>query len=372
MAVMTEESTPVVGRYDAQVRRELRLLPNWWLRGAVIALVAAIVLLPLNTASDFVLSLGITIGIYAVGAIGLNLLSGYTGQVSLGHSFFVGVGAYAAVAIGGIQSLPLPVWVVGAAATGGVVGLAVGPFALRLRGIYQIVLTLGLVYIGHFIFVNWRSLTGGNNGINAELALKLGPLDFAHLSVGNVSFSYQQGLFIVVWLLVALSTLLVHNIVRTRAGRAMMAVRDAELAAEVAGISAARAKVGAFAAAGAFGGLSGALLVAQLRYVSPEQFQLTMAIQFIVIIIVGGVGTTWGPVIGSAVICSIPQITSRYGESIPLVKSDFDPDGGFGIKTGQFNLVVYGLILVLFLILEPRGLSHLLGRAWRWLLSQVE
>jgi branched-chain amino acid transport system permease protein len=353
----------------AEVRREMRLFRSPWSLLAALGFLVAIVAVPLSTADPFLLSLGATGGIYAVGAIGLNLLMGSAGQISLGHAFFVAVGAYTAVAVGSLAELPLPVWLLAATAAGGLVGALVGPFALRLRGLYQIVLTLGLIYVGQYVFTNWQSLTGGPNGTSAELPLALGPLDFAALQIGPITYSYAQGLFILAWLSVAVSLVVIRNVIRSRPGRAMLAVRDGELAAEVAGAPAKRSKVNAFAISGALAGLAGALLVAQLSYVAPGQFTLQMSISFLVMIIVGGVGTTWGPVIGAVLVSSIPLLIKKYSEYIPLLKSDFDTGGGFGLREAQFNLLAYGLLLFLFVLIEPRGLAHvgrrLIGRLRR-------
>lgn len=342
----------------AEVRRELRLFQSRWSLVGALVFLAAIVAVPLSTADPFLLALGATGGIYAVGAIGLNLLMGYAGQISLGHAFFVSVGAYAAVAVGALAQLPLPVWLLGAAAAGGLAGALVGPFALRLRGLYQIVLTLGLVYVGLYVFTNWDSLTGGPNGTSADLPMVLGPIDFAAPQLGPMTYSSAQGLFILAWLCVAVSLLVVRNVIRSRPGRAMLAVRDGELAAEVAGAPAKRSKVNAFALSGAVAGLAGALLVAQLSYVAPAQFNLQMSISFLVMIIVGGVGTTWGPVIGAVLVSAIPLVIKEYSEYVPLLKSDFDTAGGFGLREAEFNLLTYGLLLFLFVLIEPRGLAH--------------
>jgi branched-chain amino acid transport system permease protein len=342
----------------AEVRSELKLFRSRWSLAGAVVFVVALVAVPLSTADPFLLALGATGGIYAVGAIGLNLLMGYAGQISLGHSFFVSVGAFTAVAVGGLAELPLPVWIVAATAAGGLLGALVGPFALRLRGLYQIVLTLGLVYVGNYVFANWSSLTGGSTGTSVRLPMALGPVDFGALQIGAITYSYQQGLFILAWLCVAVCLLVVRNVVRSRPGRAMMAVRDGELAAEVAGLPAKRSKINAFALSGALAGLAGALLVAQLSYVVPGQFSLQMSITFLVMIIVGGVGTTWGPVIGAVLVSSIPLLIEQYSEYIPLLKSDFDAAGGFGLGESQFNLLAYGLLLFVFVLVEPRGLVH--------------
>lgn len=367
MAYTVEGDARPVARTAAQreheVRHEMRLTKSWWSRAGILLFVVAAVAIPLDVGDPFLLSLGATSSIYAVGAIGLNLLTGYAGQISVGHSFFVSVGAFTALAVGVRWDLPLPLWILGSALVGGIVGAAIGPFALRLRGLYQIVLTLGLVYVGSYVFTNWTALSGGNDGVSAPLPMKLGPLDFGALKLGNVTYSYAQGLFVLSWLMVGLSLLLVHNVVRSRSGRAMIAVRDGELAAEVAGLSPVRVKVSAFALSGALAAVCGALLVAQIQYVNANQFTLAMSIQFIVMIIVGGVGTTWGPVIGAIVISALPLYITQYAASIPFVRSPLATGVGFGIKPGELSLIVYGALLVLFVLLEPRGLAYLIKRA---------
>jgi branched-chain amino acid transport system permease protein len=368
MTVATQAATDPARTSEQRARevaRELKLFRSWPARIAAGLFVVAIVAVPLDISSTFVLSLGATSAIYAVGAIGLNLLIGYAGQVSVGHSFFVSVGAFTAAALGGSWGLPMPVWLLGSVLVGGLVGGAIGPVALRLRGIYQIVLTLGLVYVGTYVFTNWKSLTGGNQGTTAALSLKLGPIDFAALRLGGTTYSTAQGLFILTWLVVGVCVLLTHNVVRSRAGRAMMAVRDGELAAEVVGSPPVLVKVSAFAMSGALAALCGSLLVAQLQYVNAKQFTLAMSIQFIVMVIVGGAGTAWGPVVGALLISSIPQFINEYSANIPLLKSDFDTGGGFGLRSGEFSLILYGALLVLFVLLEPRGLIHLVGRLAR-------
>jgi branched-chain amino acid transport system permease protein len=126
-----------------------------------------------------------------------------------------------------------------------------------------------------------------------------------------------------------------------------------------------RVKVSAFALSGALAALCGSLLVAQLQYVNAKQFTLSMSIQFIVMVIVGGAGTAWGPVVGALVISSIPQFITQYSTSIPLLRSDFDTGGGFGLRAGEFSLILYGLLLVVFVLVEPRGLVHLASRGFR-------
>ncbi|MFV0373961.1 branched-chain amino acid ABC transporter permease, partial [Microbacterium sp.] len=244
----------------------------------------------------------------------------------------------------------------------------VAPLALRLKGVYQIVLSLGLIFIGQYIFVNWSDLTGGVSGRRAPLNLSIGPLDFANLQFGGMSYSYYQGLFMLVWLFVALCMFLVHLLMKSPAGRHIVALRDAELPATVAGINPARSMFGVFAISSAMGALGGAFYVAQLRFISPEQFNLAMGLNFIILVTIGGLATAWGPVLGALVISSVPVLAARYAEYIPFLKENSSlPDGTWGIPVGQFPVVIYGVLLVLILMFEPRGLTHLIRVFALWI-----
>jgi branched-chain amino acid transport system permease protein len=343
-------------------RDESRLCRSTSQRALLGAALILILIVPLSVDSPFLMSLAGTIGIYAVAAIGLNVLCGYAGQISLAQSIFVGIGAFAGVGLGGLAHLPL----LGTVVIGGLAAAMVAPLTLRLKGVFQIVLSLGLIFVGHFIFINLPALTGGNSGVSAAPSLSLGVIDFGELTIGSMRYTYEQGLFIVIWLCVAASMIVVVNMRRTRFGRSMVAVREAETAAQIAGINTGRVKVTAFILAGAFGGLAGGLLMAQLRYVQAEQFGINMGLELLIIAVVGGLGATWGPVLGAAVISSIPILATQYAEYIPFLQEDFSQSGQIGIPVGQVGLLIYGLALVLVMVFEPRGLAHLLHTAgWK-------
>jgi branched-chain amino acid transport system permease protein len=142
----------------------------------------------------------------------------------------------------------------------------------------------------------------------------------------------------------------------------MQATRDNDLAADVVGISLFRVKAGAFIVSSALAALAGGLLAAVIQYVEPDQFNLELSLQYLSILIVGGVASTFGPVIGALVVGALPELLSRFGGSIPLVKSNTDLGGGWGLSTAQFTVFSYGILLVLFLLLEPRGLAVLIER----------
>ena len=323
-------------------------------KAGMAAILVVGLVLPLAVTSDFWLSVLNYAGIAAIGAVGLNLLTGFTGQVSLGHAFFMGCGAYAAVALGAHHNLPMVVWLLGAGVIGGLIGGVVGPFALRLRGNYLAVVSLGLVFLGLHVFHNWDTLTGGSNGTAVAARPAIGPANFADPRVFGRAYSKEQGFFWLIWAMVGLSALVAKNVVRTRPGRAMQAVRDRDVAAEVIGVSLARYKVGAFVMSSALAAVAGALFASHQQYVNPGAWDLFLSIQFIAIIIVGGVGTVYGSVLGAVFVGGVPQLVSRYSDSIPFVAHHA---GAKGLTVFQLNQAIFGALIVLFLVLEPHGLA---------------
>ena len=333
---------------------DLKLFRSRQARFGVAALVLAVALFPVAVDDDFWLSVLVYAGIYAIAAIGLNLLTGYTGQVSLGHAFFIACGSYCAVLLGTEHGQPLVVWILASAVVGGIIGGIIGPFALRLRGNYLAVISLGLVFLGQHVFENWESVTGGPGGTAVTAPVTLGPLDFTKLSLGGTEYSRNQSFFWLVWALVGITLVLCKNVVRSRPGRAMQAVRDRDVAAEVIGVSLAQYKVGAFVMSSALAAVAGALFGVYQQFVQPDSFGLFLSIQFIAMIIVGGVGTLFGSVLGAVFVGAVPQLVSKYSSSIPFIDQS---GGGSGLSVFQLNQVIFGLLIVFFLVIEPRGLA---------------
>lgn len=344
--------------------RDLRILRSPLAKAGAVLLALVYLAAPANL-TDVTLFALCYAGVYAIGAIGLNLLIGFTGQVSLGHATFFGVGAYAAAYFGVQRELPLLAYLAIATGLGLLLGLVIGPFALRLRGQYLAVVTIGLVFLGGHIFSNWESVTGGGSGAPVAGAdLSIGPLDFAQLELGGQIYTREQSLFWLVWALVALTALVAKNITRTRPGRAMQAIRDRDLSAEVIGVQLARYKVGAFAVAGAMAALAGALYGVLQGFVNADEFGgsvgLFLSITFVAMIIVGGVGTVFGSILGAVLV--------EYGDTFIRENNDLallDPiiiasagDSGL-VSSGEFNGIVFGLLIVGFLLVEPRGLAAL-------------
>jgi len=295
-------------------------------------------------------------GIAAIGAIGLNLLTGYTGQVSLGHAFFLGTGSYTAAYLGGQRQWPFLVFLVAAAVAGALVGAVVGPFALRLRGNYLAIITVGLVFTGQHLFENWTSVTGGLNGTPVPAPPRVGPVDFSNLVVFGHRFGRNQGFFYIIWFIVAIVALTSKNLVRSRSGRAMQAVRDRDVAAEAIGIRLARYKVLAFVVSSSLAALAGALFGSYQQFVAPGDFGLFVSLQYIAMIVVGGIGTTFGPILGALFITAVPRLIEQFSDRIPGIASS---PGAKGITVFSLNQAIFGALIIAFLILEPRGLAAL-------------
>jgi branched-chain amino acid transport system permease protein len=313
--------------------------------------------------SDFQLTVVNIVGYFAIGGIGLNILTGYTGQVSLGHAFFIGVGAYVAAYFGVQHGWPLIAWLPTAAVVGGVIGGLIGPFALRLRGQYLAIITLGLLFVGKHVFDNWESVTGGpGTGTSGAAPVKIGPLDFTDLHIGSTVYSRNESLFFLVWGIVAIVLLLTRNLIRTRPGRALQAVRDRDLAAEIIGVSQARYKISAFVVSSMLAAVAGGLFAVNQQFLDTSQFGgqegLFVSIQFIAIIIVGGIGTLYGSVLGAFVVGALPRVIENLSTNVdlPFVSGDKGGDTGF-LTVFSLNQMLFGLLIVAFLLFEPRGLA---------------
>lgn len=357
-------------------RQDLRVFPGPIARLGVLALVVLYVAIPGQLANPDLNILALC-GIYAIAALGLNLLTGYAGQVSLGHATFFGTGAFAANWFATRWDLDILLYLPLAAAVGFLLGMVVGPFALRLRGNYLAIVTLGLLFVGEHVFNNWTSVTGGNRGTpSADMRAVIGPFDFEDLTVGGVSYDREQSMFWLIWAVVAVVAVLVKNVVRSRPGRAMMAVRDRDVSAEAIGVSLARTKITAFAASGALAALAGGLYALWKQYVNTADFGgqigLLLSITFVAMIIIGGIGTVMGPILGALIVWGGQELIKKYSDSSALAwliqrPGRLDDPGWFSV--GEFNNIVFGLAIIAFLMVEPRGVAALWLRVKAYFLT---
>lgn len=303
--------------------------------------------------------------IAAIATLGLNVLSGYAGQVSLGISFFMAVGAYTAAWLGGDpptgpldpagHGLSWLIWLPAAGIVTALVGALVGPTALRLKGFYLGIVTLALVFIGQHIFNNAKSLSGGPAGRSFP-APGFGDFSFADPTpIFGVSLSANQLYFLLILFVLIVCAVFVANAMRTRAGRAFQAVRDHEVGAAIMGVNLFRTKMEAFILSSFLAGIAGALYASYARYTIPDYWDLVLSIQFVAAIIVGGVASVWGSILGAAFVFALPEVIDQFS-LLPQSASST------GISSGDLNAVIYGLLIVVFLLFEPAGVMGLIRR----------
>lgn len=355
---------PLVTSY----RQDLRLFPDRW---HVLALLVAAVFLGVFpfVASDYWLTIGNETLVTIVGAVGMMVLTGFCGQISLGHAAFIALGAYTAAA--GATHLHLPFYVVIPAAgfVAAAVGLLVGPFALRLEGLYLAIVTLGLLYLVAHVLMSLPAITGGSIGIAVPVFhgfsheggdLPMG--DFWNPStVAGVELVFQQKLYLVALVVALLTVYAGKNIARSDLGRAMMAVRDHDLAAAVLGVNPARTKIIAFGLSSFMAGMAGALFAFQTQYLSVgPTASLNMSVIYVAIIVFGGLGTVFGAVAGAIGFKVIEPLAHAVGPHLPLVSS---------LEQGHQATLLFALTVSVMLVVEPLGLLGVWLRIKRYFLA---
>lgn len=330
----------------------------WKQRALWLAFAVVLVLFPFFAGKQW-LSVGVFGLIISIGALSLNVLSGYTGLASLGHAFFLGVGAYTCAYFGLNLNWSFLLWLPMAGLVAGIIGLAIGTITLRFRGFYLSIVTLGLVFIGEYIFMNWKDISGGANGRRTP-APALGDFSWANTSsFGPLELTRDQKYYFLVLPLTILVTIFVRNVLRTRTGRAFQAVRDREVAAALMGIDIARTRIISFVFSTVLAGLCGALYASYLSYIQPNQWDLSFSIQFIAMIIIGGISTVSGSIIGAFFIVALPQLIDNYIDLLPFVQKGA---GTGGITAGDFKEITYAILLSLFLVFEPGGIIGIYRR----------
>lgn len=316
----------------------------------VIAVAGAFVL-----SNDLVILLG-TAFAACIGAIGLNIVTGYAGQVSLGHAFFLGIGAYTAAVVSGdpeaaelgygISFLPIPLLAAGTVAA--LAGLIVAPLALRLRGLYLAIVTLGLVFLGEHIFREARFITGGPGVGRGGTVLTLPGINPQQSGeILGISMSSTQKMYLVILVILVGMAIVGRNLARSDLGRAFSAVRDRDIAAEVIGVNLTRAKILAFVISSFYAGVAGALLYSILTRSEPNTFNLLLSVEYIAMILIGGVATISGSIIGALFISTLGRVSRELAEVLPTV---------IAIDSELLEAILYGVLIIAFLIFEPRGL----------------
>jgi len=352
-------STKLLGRpmLYTSYESEMALLNTGTKKAGLGLLLAVGVGLPFLVSDPQLRTLALAL-ITAVGVIGLGLVTGYAGQVSLGHAFFLGVGACTAAALGGDPDSDLIgfgvtevlIWLPAAGLVAAVAGALVAPLAVRLRGLYLAIVTLGLVFVGGYVFNEWTELTGGQ-GVGRNMPQ---PTLFGYeLGVSDEFFTKEQKLYWLMLVVLVVFAFAARNLVRSRVGRAFSAIRDRDIAAGIMGVNLFRYKMVAFAVSSFYAGCCGALLfVADGRFEPNTSFNLDTSIKFIAMLLIGGVGTISGAILGAFFIIYLPVLTGYLPDLIPGLSTNAAQTP----NTHQVELVLYGALLIIFLIFEPRGL----------------
>jgi len=307
-------------------REELQLIRKPWTRVWVGAFVLCLLLLPWF-APEHIIYIVTIIFIYSIGIQGQNLLIGYTGQISFGQAGFLAIGAFT---FGHLNQwgIPWPLGVLAAGVMAGIFGILVGFPSLRLKGPYLAIVTMGFGIAVYQIFVNSEVLSGGRMGLMIN---KLTPL----FDMSVVTFNYYFNFLIAV-----VFTLLSYNIISSYMGRAFIAIRDNDIAAEVIGVNLTRYKLLSFAVSSFYTGIQGALYGLFLGYLEPNMFTFMESITLFIAVIIGGLASIEGSIMGAAFVILVPQVFSNLREMVP---------------------VVFGVTILLVLIFEPLGLNG------RWL-----
>jgi branched-chain amino acid transport system permease protein len=314
----------------------------------------------------------------SIAAIGLNIVTGLAGQVSLGHAFFLGVGAFTAAVLGGIEQtrqvfdletggfvertvlvgygLDMLIWLPAAGVVAALAGLAVAPVAFRLKGLYLAFVTLGLVFLGEHVFRDAESYTGGS-GIGRDTAVPQA-LGFRFDQPGEVFgvfLTKNQKLYFLGLLLLLVMGFAAKNLARSKVGRAFAAVRDRDLAAAMMGISLAKYKTIAFVVSSFYAGIAGALLFAAIGRLQPESFNLLLSIRYIAMVLIGGIAAIGGSILGAFFITFLPTIVRWMAGFAIFGFISTSPAGAFP-TVAQFEQIMFGALIVGFLIFEPLGL----------------
>lgn len=299
-----------------------------------LVVVCMIFCVPFFVKSTYLLGILIFIGLYSIVTQGLGILMGYAGQVSFGHAAFYGLGAYTAAILATRCQWPPLLCLLAAPFLPALVAAVIGRSILRLREHYLALGTLGFGIFVFTLFKEFGGLTGGPSGLGGIPYLNIGPL----------VFNQDREYFYLVWVALGLTVLGMANLTRSSIGRTFRAIHTSEKAAEAVGIDTATLKMQAFALSAFLAGLAGSLYVFWVTFISPSPFGFNTSIEFALMVVAGGLGTLWGPVLGAAVIVGLTELL-RW--AVPMVL----PGAG-----GEFEIIFFGIIFVLIMLFRPQGI----------------
>lgn len=334
------------GNYKEHYAKELAIFETDFGRlWMAIGLIALFFVLPFLSGPYFLYVLNM-IGIAAIAALGLNILIGFTGQISLGHGAFFGVGAYAGAILATRVGFPFWLCVPAAGLVTALVGMVFGIPSGRLKGLYLTIATLAGQFIIEYILVHWEGLTQGTMGIILPVA-----------SIFSLEIDSDREFFYVIYICLAAITLMTVNIMRTRFGRAFVAIRDNDRAAEGMGIPIFGYKLLSFAISSFYAGFAGALWAYYSISITTEPFTLGLSVEYIAMIVIGGLGSIPGAIFGAVFITGLNEILRFITDAF----LNMGISTSFGLNLAALREFAFGLTIVLFILFEPKGLAEI----WR-------
>lgn len=318
---------------------DLSLFRSIWIRVWIAIIVTVILLFPFIVGKHTLFTISM-VGIYIIAAIGLNILTGYTGQISIGHAAFIAIGSYGTTILGERTGLPFYVIIPASGLIAAFIGVMVGIPCLRLRGLYLAMATMSFGIAVQYILYQWEKVTNGAQGMAAP------SIQFWGFNVDS-----DRKFYFFILIVVFLLGFAAKNMMRMKIGRAFIAIRDRDIAANMIGVDVTRYKVMAFGISSFYAGVSGSLFAYYTTHVNPEYFTIFLSIEYLAMIIVGGLGTILGSFLGAMFIGMVPEVLRIF---VGFLSDIFHLRGILFLQ--ELKVMVYGLMIVLFLIFESGGL----------------
>jgi len=308
---------------------------------AIAVFVIIFAVLPFILGNPYYIGVMVFVGIYCLITLGLSLLMGYAGQISIGHAAFFAIGAYTSGLLTTRANLPPLVAFLLAISLAIIVAFLIGIPALRLKGHYLAMATLGFGEIVYIVLNGWGKLTGGPSGFGK----------IPRIGIGKIEIESTLSHYILVWLLVVLGLIFALNIINSRVGRALRAIHGSELAANTMGINTSKYKIQVFVLSAVFASVAGSLYAHFVTFISPATFNLEFSIRLVTMVVIGGMSNVWGALMGTILLGVLPELLRSFKD---------------------YDILIYGFILMIIMIFMPEGLFGLVQRIWNFFTKKLK
>ncbi len=320
-------------------QEDLSLFRTIWIKFWMAILLISIIVFPFMVGRYTLYTINLA-GIYIIGAIGLNILTGYTGQISIGHAAFIAIGSYATTILGARTAMPFYVIIPLSGIIATLIGVLVGLPCLRLKGLYLAMATMSFGIVVQYVLFQWDNLTHGALGMAAP-----------SIAFWGFKVDSDRKFYFLIAVIVFILGFAAKNMMRMKIGRAFVAIRDRDIAADVIGVDLTRYKVMAFGISSFYAGISGSLFAYYTTHVNPEYFTIFLSVEYLAMIIVGGMGSILGSILGAMFIGIVPEWLRIF---FGFLSQSFHLSGL--VFTQQLKVITYGVLIILFLIFESGGL----------------